>query len=56
MIYDSSYKSTLEESHYFDPEKWLDIRGNHDAWDSTDSEKKYYLNYSVYGYYNRGLM
>ncbi|KAK8802007.1 hypothetical protein WA158_006402 [Blastocystis sp. Blastoise] len=48
------YESSLRKYNYFDPNKWLDVRGNHDAWDCTSHEKKYYLKYSVYGYYNKG--
>ncbi|KAK8812438.1 hypothetical protein WA158_007672 [Blastocystis sp. Blastoise] len=48
------YKEMLVDAGYFDPNFWLDIRGNHDAWDESGGYLNYYKDYSVSGQYSKG--
>lgn len=45
------YREALEEAGLFDPEKWVDVRGNHDGMNVYDftSEENLYRRYGVWG-------
>lgn len=47
------YSNCLKSSKCFNPQFWLDIRGNHDEWDESGGYSQYYKQHSVYGSFHQ---